>query len=981
MFDLVFWKNWLREYRLILYLAGTLFIFSALIMWVYYLQGDTAAISWEKLQEQKIVETEVHRFRLGPFELSVPGESFIIFEYFNGGDLVPNTTASYLFLAVFMAALTLLIAVITTLERFWFYMAMALFMVLVASLKLEVLQVFGQRNMIPTVVVLVLYGGVAFYFQSFRSETRFAYRWLTFVVLQTAAGLVIFAGARVQYPMLHLAVTAYTPGLIITLLFLLTVAHEIFAGFVYVASQSPSKGLRDFYIISVIWLANLVIAYLHEIGSIHWNFLYVNLYLLLTLSAFLGVWGFRQREPVYERMGTFQPFGTFLFLAMGAITFSFVAHAAGNVNSAAVAVVRKSIIYAHLGFGIAFLIYFTSNFLVIMEKNIGVSRLLYKPHRMPYATFRLAGIIIVFACVFYSNWRDYAYRGVAGFYNSMGDLYGRLDGKSIFTETYYQQAAAYAFHDHHANYILGKMKSADLDLKAAHNFYYNANGRTPSEYSQVNAGNLYVWESRPFQAINAYLQAGNPGDHPALLNNLGFAYARIGLADSASMYLNDARNHSLSKESAETNFFALATRNDLPIQADSVVRLFKVSAPGTLANALALATRQHQPFDVAVDPLQYKKLNLHSATLLNNYMLRQAHTLDSVFLNEANRIASDSANADFAESLKFSLAFGYYHQGNVTKALALLAELTYISAEQQGKYNYIQGLWVLEQGSPEMAISYFDYALGFNYKKAALYHAIALTEAGMLHQALNAWDSLAVSKDQGEQFIAKTMQRVLTMPAATAATLTDEDKYQFCRYRMGVADTVQFGKLASSFAHANYKAQVLLEMSKKLFKAGEVAQAIRYFNRISGLELSNKKLYEDVNFFELEMLASRKETFQVIKQLNKGVQFDHAHFLEKSLYTALLQESNGQLAEAARNYRIAGTYNPYYEVGVLMAADFFRRQDARSLRAYDMLAEAIQVNTKSLKLMLAYAAEAARMGFDEYAAGAAAQAEALRQGR
>jgi hypothetical protein len=978
MLDLVFWKNWLREYRITFYLTGALFVFSALAMWAYTLQAEDGVIAWEKLQEQKIVETEVHHFRLGPFELSVPGESFIIFEYFNGGDFVPNTTASYIFLFVFMAALTLLVAIITTFERFWFYIAIAFLMLLVSSLKLEVLQVFGQRNIIPTIVVLVVYGGVAFYFQSFRPETRFAYRWLTFVTVQVICAAVIFFGSTVQYPMLHLAVTAYTPGLIMAVVFFLMIAHEIFAGFVYIASQSPRKGLRDFYIISVVWLANLIIAYLHEIGSIHWNFVYINLYLLLTVSAFMGVWGFRNREPAYENLGPFQPFGTFFFLAMGATAFSFIAYAAGNANSAAIVVIRKSIIYSHLGFGVAFLLYFTSNFLVMMEKNISIYRVLYKPHRMPYFTFRFAGLVIVIACVLYADWRDYVYRGMAGFYNSMGDLYGMLDNKSVFTESYYQQAATYAFHDHHSNYILAKMKSAALDLESAHNYYYKANGRTPSAYSQVNAGNLFIWESRPFVAIRTYLQAVETGG-PALQNNLGFAYARLGHTDSASIFLGEARNHSLSKEPAETNFFALATRNDLPIKADSVLKLFNVSAPGTMANAVALATRQKQPLELTIDPLQYKKLNLHSATLLNNYILREAHTLDTAFLAAANGIASDPANADFSESLKFSLAFGYYHQGNVTRALSLLAELTYLSAEQQGKYNYIQGLWVLEQGSAEMAISYFDYALGFDYKKAALYHAIAVTEAGRGNEALGAWDSLAVSGDEAESFIATTMRRILTMPEGTALALNDEEKYQFCRYRLGVKDTVQFTSLANSFKNTNYKAQVLLEMSRKLFKAGQVTQAIRYFSRISGLEISNKRLYDDVRFFELEMLASRKETFQIIEQLNKGVEFSTAHSLEKHLYTALLQESNGQLVEAARNYYIAGTYNPYYEVGIILAADFFRRQDAKSLKAYDMLAEAIQINNKSLKLMLAYVAEASRMGFDEYAASAAAQAEALRR--
>lgn len=981
MLDLIFWKNWLREYRLTLYVAGAIFILSVLFMWVSCIRGEDAVISWQNLQEQKIVETEVHRFRLGPFELSVPGESFIIFEYFNGSDPVPNNAASYIFLAVFMVATTLLVAVITTFERFWFYVAIALFMLLVSSLKLEVLQIFGQRNIIPTVVVLILYGGLAFYFQSFRSETRFVYRWLSFIALHAAGAAVILLFSNVQYPMLHLAVTAYTPGLIIALLFFMMIAHEVFASFVYIASHSPRKGLRDFYLISLIWLVNLVITYLHETGSIHWNFIYINLYLLLTLSAVLGVWGFRQREPVYENMGTFQPFGTFLFLAMGAAAFAFVAHAAGNANSAAIEVVRRSIIYTHLGFGIAFVVYFTSNFLVIMEKDISIFRILYKPHRMPYFTFRLAGLIIVIGLISYSNWRDYVYRGMAGFYISMGDLYGLLDNKSVFTESYYQQAALYAFHDHRSNYTLARMKSATLDLEAAHEYYRKANDRTPTEYSRVNAGNLFIWESKPYEAIETYLEATEAAQHHALQNNLGFAYAKLGQTDSASIYLNEARDNARSKEPAETNFFALAARSDLDINADSVVQLFNTTAPGTLANAIALATRYHQPFTTTIDPLQYKQLNLHTATLLNNHIIRNAHVLDTAFLTEADRIASDSVNAGFSESLKAALAFGFYHQGNVTKALALLAELSFISNDQQGKYNYTQGLWVLEQGSPEMAISYFNLALGFDYKKARLYRAIALTEAARTAEALTAWDSLAAGTDEAERFIAVRMKRILTLARSAAGTLADEEKYQYCRYRIGVPDTTQFTTLANSFSNANYKAQALLEMSQKLFRNGEVAQAIRYFNRISGLEISSKKLYEDVRFFELEMLASRKETFQLIKQINKGIVFDGARSLQKRLYAAMLQESNGQMAEAAKNYQEVGTSNPYYEVGILAAVDFFKKQDPRSMKAYDILAEAIQTNNQSIKLLSAYAAEATRLGFDEYAASAASSVQTLLRNR
>jgi hypothetical protein len=173
----------------------------------------------------------------------------------------------------------------------------------------------------------------------------------------------------------------------------------------------------------------------------------------------------------------------------------------------------------------------------------------------------------------------------------------------------------------------------------------------------------------------------------------------------------------------------------------------------------------------------------------------------------------------------------------------------------------------------------------------------------------------------------------------------------------------------------------LLDMSQKLFNAAYMIPAVKYFNRISGLKITNKKLYDDARFFELEMLASRKEVHQLIKQINKGLEFNTARTLEKKLYAAMVNEMSGDTASASRNYLIAGTSNPYYDNGVIAAANFFMERDSTSFQAYDILANAIQINGESVRLLGAYAKEAARKGFDEYAVSAVLRIEEISRRR
>jgi hypothetical protein len=966
-----FWKSWSKEYRIIGYSVAVLFIGSMLFMWSGYFSGTEAVIPWQKVYDQKPVETVAHTFQVGNFEFSIPIESYLTFQYFNGGKVVPNTMASYIFIGLLIMSSVLLLTTITTFKRFWFFVGTGLFILFAVSLRLEVLRMFGMLNQWFTIGVIIVYVGLSFYFNSV-STISFTKRLVSMVVLSTIVGVLIQYFSTVDLPFLHLSVTGYTAGLVLSLLFMIMIAHEILASFIYLTSQgaSTSKSLNHFLIISVIYLANLMLLYLHEAKIVNWNFLYVNLYLLLSISVILSIWGYRQREAFYQHITSFNPFGAFFIGALGCITFATIGLLLGSANDPAIKVIRDFIIYSHLGFGLVFMLYFFSNFAVMMAENLNVYKVLYAPNRMPYITYRMAGFIAMLAFVFYSNWREYVYHGISGFYNQLGDLYTMMD-KNAFAEAYYQQGKQYGFQNHRSNYILATLSAERSNIEQAHYHYEMANGKRPTEFSMMNDANLFLAENKYFKGIFALRNAVSEFPESGIAkNNLGYAYTKIHLLDSALMMFEEARSNARTKDAAELNFTAFIAQEYLPIKGDSLTRLFKSESKGVTSNALVIATTQKQNFRSDINPLKVGKLSLDEATMLSNYIVNKVKEVDTAFVRQAYAVASDSLNLDYREALKASLAYAYYHQGNVSKAMEILAELAYLTQTRQGKYNYIMGLWALEQGDAELASKSFDYAVEYSYKEAKVYNAIALAESQQITKALVAADTLIHSKIEDEQIIGKQLKLVLTLNPAMLANQPDDIKYQYLRYRLSLKDSVTFTKIVNSFTEPNLKVRALLDMTKRQFEAGNTLTAIRYFTKLDGLQMSDKRLFEEMQHIELELLASRGQFRLLAQKINEGITFNRAQALEKMLYTGLLSEASGDTLAAEKNFAVLARYNPFFEEGIIAAARHYKKYSADPMKAYNILTDAIHVNRKSVRLLTAYIAEATRMGFDNYAADA-----------
>jgi tetratricopeptide (TPR) repeat protein len=559
--------------------------------------------------------------------------------------------------------------------------------------------------------------------------------------------------------------------------------------------------------------------------------------------------------------------------------------------------------------------------------------------------------------------------GVAGFYNYVGDMH-LLQGNEAYAITFYEQSSARSFQNHRANYALATMKTSRLNFDGAQYNYNLANAKRPTEFSLVNGGNLSFWWGRHFDAIASFKKAEKVTPASAqLLNNLGYAYANVHRLDSASIYMSRARENDATRESSDANFFAMAARELIPIKTDSVLKLFNAESPIVTSNAIALATLFGQKIDIDVSPQISPPLNLYTATLLNNYINYHATDLDTAFIHLAYNISSDTNNIDYREALKASIAHAYYHQGRVYKAMEVLGELAYITQNYQGKYNYIMGLWSLEQGATERALSFFTHAEVANYKHAKFYHAIALTESGLAGQAIVAWDSLYDNEEEGIRAMSFIMKKILELPAAQAVSMSDPEKYQFCRYRIPLTDTTRFFSILKTIDDPNYKAKALVDRATKFYETDKISSAIKVLNQINGLELTDEKLFDDVKHLELLLLAARRDLVTLSERI-KNVKFGEGKQLHQLLYSSMLVNLATDSLTIIGNYNLLATSNPYFEEGILVASEFFRNQDQESLKSYNILVEAIYVNPQSLRLLKAYASEAARMGFDEYAKSA-----------
>lgn len=964
-----FWKSWGNPNQFFFWLLTTTLLLSIVFFWYSYYSNPAPVITWDQFQQLNTEEVPIRTFSKSIFEIPIYGETYLIYEILGGSELNPNTNASYFFLAIFSISILALISVISSLNRFWFIVGMGIFCLFFMTFRLEAIQIFGMTTRIFPMVLLLLFCLLAYYFHGIKTESSFITRYISFgAVYILLIGSIVFFG-KVEDPLLHLSVNGFALATIVNIIFILMIAHEIPAAFINVITKGSrqTKSMQHFLVIIGFYLINLFLAYGIKIGYIGLNIWVIDLYLLFTCSAILGIWGFRQREPLYESILSANPMGTYFILGMALMSFGTMGYFMATANDTILTVIKDLIIYSHLGYGIIFLFYVISNFGSMLTKNLPVHKVLYKPTTMPYFSFRFMGLICTFGfLVFDTNWRTPFNQIFAAYQNSYGDLH-LAQGNVETAEVYYNKSILFRNQNHHAHYALAGIQAARLEPGKELEEWKAASESHPPEQTIINLSDAYRRSSKTSEALDAMEQAGrNLTDHAALLNAKGLIYAQLRMPDSALLAFQQARQSKYMKEIAETNLLAVSVRFKITHPADSLLILLGSDKEGPKTNALALANVQKLPIQIEFNIGSDTSLSATKAAFISNYFINQRDAVDTTLINQAIELARRPINDSFKEHILIAAAHACYAQGRVKRAFELTREVAYRTGT--GKYFFLLGNWALEQGNPEIAGNYYAIAKEKNVSGALFGEALAHTEANNFIDASTLWDSLVNVPDSSYRATATKINKVLKSTISQLASFDDEARYLYCSYKIAMEDSTQFLNVVNNIQNEELKARALVEYSRKWYELDELESSSRYLNLLEGLTPSRESTLAEFYNLNCMLLAETKDWSELKKQINTVGLLKKYYHNELIYWQALLDEQDGKINEVGEKYEHLGKANMYFEEGVVAASQFFASDTTVDrLKSYSLLVEGLMVKPNSVKLLKAYIKEAAIVGFDDEA--------------
>jgi hypothetical protein len=957
MGNIFFWNYWSRIERILFAGAAIIFVAGIIWMWVSWYNHPAPVFQFQTISEAELAEVPVDRFQKGIFEFAITGNKYTVTERLLGAPMSINVTAGYIFLLFFALFVSGMLAMITTISRFYYLMCMGIFIAMIVTLKLETLSLLGYTDKTPAIIVLMMYVPASVGIVYFFPHLRFILRIVIFLAITMiiAVGINFFAG--VALPFAQLAANAFPAGVAAMAIFIVTVSHEILAAFINILTKGTrqSKTLNHFFIISLVYLLNLGLTYAERFGFITWNAITIDLFLLLTISGVLGIWGFRQRQKQFEGIIDTEPYGILGFLLMGGLAFGVLAFMLATANDGGLSATRDIIIFSHIGFAIAFIIYVISNFIAMLAKNMAVYKVLYSPNNMPFFTFRFAGLVISLAFLFYNTWQVPVNNTKGAIQNANADYFLAI-GNNELAEFYYQEGRTYAYNNHHSSYALANFEGAAMDFWKEREMYKAAVSVRPTEMAFLNLAQTFQTENKSFEAILA-IQEGLAKfpTSPALQNTLALLYAQTNVRDSARWYLERVRNSSLDAI-ASGNMAALETRG-LIDRNDST----QEGRPGLRPATLEL------PADTV--------LTITQAVIISNTMGQLGHQLDSATINKVVKLARRPVNSGFTEPLLFASALSWYSIGEIGKAFRLLQEVTIVS-NYKGKYNNILTLWSLEHNEPQRALEYADYAMQQRYVTAPVTNAVAITEEASaisffpfvkVNAAAIAWDTLNLATDSaGTDALANRMKNILTIPIANTNQLTDEDKYAFTLYRLSIADSATFNRVVATIGDDEWRARALLDRSELLFRADETASAVKVYQQIRGLQ-TTKATYDKIRIHETVLLCRTGNTTAIEQQLRADIDFAGRNRIYRVYFEAMLAKFASDSIRATPLFDWLGTADPFFEEGVISAANYFTTHGSNGMKSYQILVNALQNHPTSIRIRKAYCIEAKRVGLTSYA--------------
>ncbi|NJN25876.1 MAG: hypothetical protein HC819_07865 [Cyclobacteriaceae bacterium] len=967
-----FWRSWEKSYKylyqsLLLVFAGSIaaFVFS-------FFSGSSFVIDWTIDHLIHPVQELFSSYAQGPYVFPVYIDNFLIFEGFVASDLVVNNWPAYVLLVWLGLFVSIMLAMLSELPRFWFVVGVVFFTILFVGLRLDHLMLFNSYSKVGMLVAIVLYFPSLYIFHFVRPQCRFEIRLLTHVLATAIFAILIGRFSYVGLPFLHLANYGMYVPLALTVVFALMVGSEIVAALLRIVSSgtlmADGKSLVHFLAISVVFLLNVALVLLRNARMLDLNLYLIGAFSLLTIASVAGIWGYRHREPAYESVFPFAPFGAVLFICLAITAHITVAFSFATGNDSFVEAIEDAIVYSQLGFSAMFVAYVIANFFDLLRHNVDVARVLYKPRRMPYFISRFAGIVFVMALFFRFHMTPF-YQVVAGYYSGIGDLYLKANDDLSAAE-YYKLSNIYSGTSHRANYALATLEKRKGNATSEIAFLQQAIGKNPTAFAFANLASKYLEQKRLFEA-SFTLQDGleHFPDHGILLNNLGLVYVELGNVDSAFFYFDRAMALDETKHEASANLYALLSRHGLSIKPDTLLQLWPLTDHLVSANNLVvLANQMDKPLeehlevgfdDPATETIEQLVYNYNKS--LNNPSLA-----DTVYLQQMNHFYDSGSTSWFQDNLHFSSALALFGQGNISRSFQMLNHLAIQNPDKQ--YYSLLGKLATKLRANLLAIDHYKNAFQNGNLEVAAALAFAYMEQGDLPKAAFVWRQISQNGDTTDRSMAEKMLAVMAADQIADVVYADaEIRFSFVYFRFREFDLSTLEGLVVSLDNEDLRALAFVRLVEAYLQLGQTGEALRLLQNLGQLSISRMDVLEAINLAQCQYAWNvRDEALmsQLQANLSSGDIMVQSYL---SLFTHILSQNTNEQKSVASALKLQASRNPFFEEGVLEAVRVFNEKIDDKDQAYQLLLDAIRINPFSVQLNEAYAIQSLEIGLKSYA--------------
>jgi hypothetical protein len=944
-----YWQNWQQPYKLIFWvLFAVLIVFAGTVLVIQVL-GPEYLIKWHVLSQQSSFPVDLNIFSKGPFSFSISGYKTIINEVFSGGDMPSTGWIQNLLIIIIGMAIALYLSLVTMFKRFWYLVAMGGLLGFLILFHIEAVEIFGWNDIKTLMLVFAVLLPPSYYLHAFKSDSEFGLRTGVMSGAVLVLIILVYFFSEVSEPFITLLSYGILAPYLLILLFIAAVSHEIVAAFVNVISGTKgiadSTKLRHFIIITVIYLVNILLSYLKIAHYIDWELFYINPYFLLIISAILGVWGSYIRASLYEGASDKKIIWPILYMIIAVVSMVTLSFFMISFNDPFIKVIGDIIIYAHLVIGVTFLLYVIYNFIPLIEKGYEIKKILYNPTNFPYFTYKLLSTIGIIALFAVSGFDYPVWYSMGGYNNVKADLALKNNYFEV-AEAYYTNADAFAYHNSKSNYTLGRMY-LDKDLLKATEFFIKPLDQRPTPQTVVNAASLknaqQDYYSGLFTLQKGYVKLGND-EH--ILNNLAVQFEKLKLIDSAAYYydLGGSKNAQI-----RNNRLAFNAKHGNYLKDDSLQIIKNLDDVGK-ANAASMGFVKEIPTIENAD-------HMYDMVLLNNWLLSEYPQVTDSSIYLARQIIDSTSNNDHREHLLYSWSLAAYQVRNINIAIQGLLSLTNstnwsVLAKQALVKMYLQ------LGSYEQAI---DVLNELNQGQITLDLAVALLENGTADDSKMYWLLASSSEDE---FLSVTAEEILATVFSENPILdTDRKLYLYARYNRYYLDESEENVMLSKINDDQLRISLALDLASFYHQQDNLLGSKQMLINIEGMKLDIDQYRE---YLLLNTIINNEDSL-VQKQLTE---FDSLFSFRENEYLMeyTLNHRAGMSLDSVEYLQMAKD-NPFFPEAVLIGVSFFD-SDEDPFMSYQLLAEAVQINPGSPKLLKAYILKALDVGLDQFAENA-----------